>query len=305
MSGMFVRSGTMVPVGAVCAVAFELHNGGAPIRATAEVLWTRERDKGPDRPKGIGIRFVDLDLDSKYAISRLVEQYIRLGELPFHLTGVGGASAASRGRMPLWITLAFLIGLTLGSLGSLWMIKSPNDKVIETEITANSPRAFATRPTMDTVPSAPAPAGPDLALPVSADEDRFSAIASSVAAWARVWSNKDVAGYLASYSERFQPTSGLPLATWQAQRRERLSRPGFIKVEISSLEVDTIAPDRAIARFEQAFASPGYQDRVAKLLELVWEEQAWRVVREETVRQLADPEIRPSSESAGRSASQP
>lgn len=284
MSGMFLRSNTMVPPGTTCTVAFELDNDSPPIRARAEVLWTRERDKGPDRPKGIGIRFLELELDAKYAISRLVEQYNRLGEMPFQLPSARPAPATSTARTGLAIGLAFLAGLTVGSLGSLWWLGTPDGALVEPVVTAESPRTFAP-------PPATGQPGPGLTRDTNGDSGQVdpppsAAIASTVDAWARAWSDKDVAAYLAFYSERFETPAHIPLDAWRAQRRERLSRPGFIEVTISSLEIEPLAPDRAIARFEQSFASPGYRDRVAKLLELAWEGEAWRVVREETLQQL-------------------
>ena len=287
MSGMFVRSGKMYAPGTVCALSVELRDDQPPIRGTAEVLWRRERDQGPDRPKGIGIRFLDLDLESKYAISRLVEQYVRLVEMPFHLSGATNNSSASTtaltpSRIMIFIFLAFLSGLTLGSMGSLRWIRAADDAIVTPGITAGSPRAFTHRPTT------PAASSNTQARFTTTQGDATAAVASSVKAWARAWSEKDVEGYLACYSESFEPGSGVSLDSWRAQRRDRLRRPGFIEVEISSLEVEPLGSDRAIARFEQTFASPNYRDRVTKTLELVWEELTWKVAREDIVQELAD-----------------
>lgn len=267
MNGLFVQTGAKYEPGTVLEVRLNLREGEPPIHSKATVLWRRERDAGPDRPRGIGARFLELDLESKYAISRLVERYAQLGEMPFQLTARASPAealpAASRldRRGVLSLLLAFTAGLAIGWAGSLWLQPPAGGVLPATERSGSALKESA------------AVAEPSVLPPVE----------SAVKAWAEAWSEKDVDRYLSFYSESFQPASGQPLAAWKTERRRRLTRQGSIEVEVSALEVEAVAEDRVIARFDQTYASPGYRDRVRKALELVLEEPEWRVVREEAL----------------------
>ncbi|MEM7353465.1 MAG: PilZ domain-containing protein [Acidobacteriota bacterium] len=272
MRGMFIRGSELYEPGTVCEVRFVLLEDEPPIRGTAEILWSRNRDLGPDRPKGIGIRFLELDLEAKYQVSRLVDQYIRLDGLPLQigadLPNAPSTTARRWLRPALVLPVVFCSGLAIGSIGSLWLTRPP-DEAVELGFTAESPRAFAT---------------PSLSTPVRLQPEEESVAAveieARVLAWAAAWAGKDIPEYLSFYSDDFEPATGSTLEAWKARRRERLSRPGFIEVELSAIEIETLGAGRAIARFDQAFASPGYRDRVAKNLELTREGMVWKIVRE-------------------------
>lgn len=71
--GMFLRRDHPPPPGVVFRLRFVPEDGAPPIECRAEVVWTRRRVEGPHRPRGMGIRFLDLasmDLDR---IRRLVD----------------------------------------------------------------------------------------------------------------------------------------------------------------------------------------------------------------------------------------
>ncbi len=87
--------------------------------------------------------------------------------------------------------------------------------------------------------------------------------------------------YLAFYSPEFRSTGGRSFEAWAVVRRQRIVRPAFIQVDLEEIEIELTAPDRATARFVQAYASDGFSDRVVKLLELARAEDGWRIVAEE------------------------
>ncbi len=304
MSGMFLRTAEMQPRGKPLDVKFRLQHGEPPIQAKVEVLWSRVRDTGPETPRGVGVRFLDLDLESKYAISRLVDRYQQLGRTPFHLTAFeeeanAGTIGSGLGRGAL--ALAFIAGAATGALASfLWVAKptGPGETTAHaTESSALSAKSVeqpppppAASPSLETTPRPKAssssvreatPASPDAA---SSDKSA-DAVEAAVHSWAQAWAAKDVERYLAAYLDDFQPTSGLPHDAWEAQRRQRLNRPGAIEVRLSALKIDILAPERAIARFDQAYSAPGYQDQVRKQLELVRDEQGWKIRHEEATQQ--------------------
>ncbi len=309
MSGMFLRTTEMHPTGSSLDVKFELHNGRPAIRARVEVLWNRGRDTGPEAPQGLGVRFLDLDLESKYAISRLVDRYQQLGRMPFHLAApedeppAGGRGAWGRGAL----VLAFLAGTVAGAAG-FWLLARPGpgtdtgatNMAQASELTPKAPPHPNPLPqgergpeSSELAPKAPPENQTELtgsfaAMPAdAAPADPTIAIESAVEVWARAWATKDVERYLTAYSIDFSPASGLSRDAWETQRRQRFARPGAVEVSLSALQVEILGPDRALARFDQAYAAPGYRDRVRKQLELRRREQEWKIEREEIQTKLA------------------
>lgn len=91
--GMFIRTKTPSPAGTVLDFAFGLGDGFEIIRGKGEVVWNRTEDDGPERPAGIGIRFLELSEGSKELIYRMVDQYVAEGGTPFDLKEGGGGPA--------------------------------------------------------------------------------------------------------------------------------------------------------------------------------------------------------------------
>ena len=318
MSGIFVRSAEMHPKGTFLDIRFELQNGRPAIQGRAEVLWCRVRDGGPERPQGLGLRFIELDLESKYAISRLVERYRQMGRMPFHINASEEAKTgpAQRGRGAL--VLAFFAGAAVGVLGSLLWMTGPNGLDGRQGGTAEAselrskgsrsvpgatPEAVAERassfdPSGDPASGDPASGDPASGDPASGDpasgdpasgdpaSSDPAAVEAAVVNWAEAWADKDVERYLECYSADFRPASGRSLDAWRSQRRERLARPGAVEIRLSGLEVEVPAAGRATARFDQDYSAPGYRDRVRKALELSWSDQGWRIEREEIEAEL-------------------
>ncbi len=71
-SGMFIRAHRPLPPGSQFVFQFQLGEDFSLFQGTAEVVWTRRRRKGQDRPSGMGVRFLKLDLTSQKMVKRLV-----------------------------------------------------------------------------------------------------------------------------------------------------------------------------------------------------------------------------------------
>lgn len=123
------------------------------------------------------------------------------------------------------------------------------------------------------VPAAEPPAS-------AADGDR-AAIESALRAWARAWSTQDLTAYFFAYGRDFVPEGGLTRAAWETQRRDRISRPGRIAVNISNVRTEPTAGGIR-ASFVQAYESDNFSDTVTKTLDLVREDGNWKIVREFT-----------------------
>lgn len=106
------------------------------------------------------------------------------------------------------------------------------------------------------------------------------AVKSALFAWAEAWSSQNTTGYLNAYSDNYEPRGDTKLSDWVRSRRQSLSSPAWIKVEISDMQVSLLGNDRAQASFNQHYKSNTYEDRERKRLTLVREDGGWRIVRE-------------------------
>lgn len=98
----------------------------------------------------------------------------------------------------------------------------------------------------------------DTAAPVAdAPKNSNDAITSAVNAWAQAWSAKDVNKYLAAYSDTFKPAKGESRKSWEQQRRERITRPAKISVELSNIKVTADDGNTAKVRFKQSYRADG------------------------------------------------
>lgn len=102
-TGMFITTNSPEPPSSVLDFEFQLGDGFEIIQGKGEVVWTRAVAEGPNRPAGMGIRFLELAEGSKELIYRIVDQYIQDGGTPFDVSlrppdpvqPVAAASAAS------------------------------------------------------------------------------------------------------------------------------------------------------------------------------------------------------------------
>ncbi len=67
-TGMFIGCDQPQPAGSVLDFTFALDDGDQLIRGYGEVMWARRRADGPERPAGMGIRFLHLDAESRELI---------------------------------------------------------------------------------------------------------------------------------------------------------------------------------------------------------------------------------------------
>lgn len=162
--------------------------------------------------------------------------------------------------------------------------------------TANTPRAVAAAPTG----SAPATAAPAAAAPSAepapaaavavapaaevevVDAETTEAVRAALADWSKAWSGKDVDGYLATYAASFRPEGGISRATWEAQRRDRISRPTRIRVGVINPKVAALGDGRVRVTFRQEYESDSFSDTVVKIVEMQSEGGVWKISREYT-----------------------
>lgn len=92
--GMFLRTGNPHPVGSIFEFEFRLGDDFTLIEGKAQVVWVRRRPDG-DRPAGMGVRFVELDDESRRVVLRMVAEHAGRGGDPFELEDGGRSEAAA------------------------------------------------------------------------------------------------------------------------------------------------------------------------------------------------------------------
>lgn len=135
---------------------------------------------------------------------------------------------------------------------------------------------------------APAPAPVAAATPAastgsgSVDAGTAGAVREALDAWAQAWSGKQLDAYFAAYGSAFTPEGGLTRAAWETQRRDRITRPQRIRVQIADVQVANLDDGRVRASFRQDYESDAFSDTVSKVLELTQEGGTWKITREYT-----------------------
>jgi len=98
--------------------------------------------------------------------------------------------------------------------------------------------------------------------------------------WAKAWSDKDVDAYFNFYHPDFKPTGNKSRSSWKKQRRERITKPHFIAVEIKTPLVTLLNNNKIIITFYQNYRSNTYSDEVRKSLEMEKSDGTWKIIGE-------------------------
>ena len=141
-----------------------------------------------------------------------------------------------------------------------------------TEVKPVEARIPVTKP----VEAAPvvAPTVPPVKAATAAD------VTKSVEAWATAWSKKDVKGYLSHYAADFKTPSGESRAKWEADRAQRIDKPGVISVSVEGMQVEAEGANKATARFRQLYRSAKLKTSSRKALVLVRQDGKWLIQQE-------------------------
>jgi tetratricopeptide (TPR) repeat protein len=106
-----------------------------------------------------------------------------------------------------------------------------------------------------------------------------AAIEQTVRAWAEAWSARDTDAYLTFYGSGFKVPDGRDREDWNAERRARITRPEFIKVEIDKLKID-LRGKTAKVSFLQHYESNILKNSDKKTLVMSREGQSWKILEE-------------------------
>lgn len=158
--------------------------------------------------------------------------------------------------------------------GKLSLIKDLFGTGNKTTIAAKEPAKASTDSNATPVQSAQ-----DDIKKTSSPVNSQDAISAAVNKWAKAWSNKNVDQYLASYGASFKPAKGLSRKAWEEQRRDRITKPSKINVELSKMKIES---DEATAKvkFKQSYQADGKPIRTSKTLLMKRDGDSWYIVEE-------------------------
>ncbi|MCW8826714.1 MAG: tetratricopeptide repeat protein [Gammaproteobacteria bacterium] len=110
---------------------------------------------------------------------------------------------------------------------------------------------------------------------------------SALRQWIEHWQNKDLSGYINSYSPNFKSRGYNSREAWVKGRSERIRRAEKIDISIEKINIDILSTERVQADFIMNYRSDRYSDRSKKRVVLKLIEGRWRIVRELTLKVLS------------------
>ncbi|TNF80120.1 MAG: TIGR02266 family protein [Acidobacteria bacterium] len=318
-TGMFIESDRPQPVGTVFAFKFHIEDWEL-IQGTARVIWTRERAEGKNRPPGMGVQFIDLDAQSRRMVRWLVEKHIDEGGQPFDLAGDLPETASrlwSWSRPTQWVGrrrstdplmagdfeeaptldlaepdavsttgLRPIHGIALLILVLLWGYMIGRGFVEDQASAVRAPgrlyriAAESVEALRSVFGQAPAPATFESAFTPEPQPEPGAIFTDLVENWSTAWAQQRMDDYLSYYAQDFQPGGGMSRADWRAFREDRVLGPEYIFMAISGLNWKQQDDEKAETTFIQTYRSDRYSDTVLKTLDLVWEDNHWKILRE-------------------------
>lgn len=168
----------------------------------------------------------------------------------------------------------------------LAMIKDLFSTGGKTNIAANKPMdankpADSTKPNKTgTMPIRPADKKPEPPKPAEPAANEEQNISDAVANWAKAWSSQDLDKYFASYADSFVPAKGESRKAWEKTRRERISRPARINVDIANQNITMDGADSAKVSFKQSYRADGKPIRTDKTLLMKKTNGNWLIEQE-------------------------
>ena len=104
-------------------------------------------------------------------------------------------------------------------------------------------------------------------------------VTRTLQAWANAWSRKDVRGYLGYYANDFQTPNGMARKAWEAERTQRIDKPGKLQVNVDDIKV-SLSGDKATVRFRQHYTSSTLKSSASKTVVFVKSGNKWLIQQE-------------------------
>lgn len=107
-----------------------------------------------------------------------------------------------------------------------------------------------------------------------------SAVLDTVHAWAAAWSSQNVDRYLSFYANDFKTPGGESRAAWALTRKQRISAPKSIRVDIGKATVKLNDSDHATVKFRQSYSANHLKTFGNKTLLMVKQGGKWMIQEE-------------------------
>ena len=162
--------------------------------------------------------------------------------------------------------------------------KTPKPEKIE-DTPKSSPALVAKTPKPKKIEETPEPPLTRVGEPILASSTRESLV-EAIDQWAKAWSNKNIRNYLSSYSKDFSVPGNRSRKNWESLRKDRLSRPKFIRVTLEYQRFVQVEEDLVDVFFRQTYSSNTYRDvtdkvlRMTKVLRMRKEDSDWKILIE-------------------------
>jgi tetratricopeptide (TPR) repeat protein len=111
-------------------------------------------------------------------------------------------------------------------------------------------------------------------------KDTSKEASKTVMAWAAAWSAKDTGKYLSFYADDFKTPDGETRAAWEAVRKERISAPKFIHVDIRITTIQFTDSDHATVKFRQSYRASHLKTSGNKTLLMAKSGDKWLIQEE-------------------------
>ena len=120
---------------------------------------------------------------------------------------------------------------------------------------------------------------PSVAPPIVANAIVNREIEAAITSWVQAWNERDMKGYIGSYTKDFVPASKQSNAQWQEERKSRLMGTASIRVKLSNLSIK-VNGDIATVTFHQNYKVNSRVSNTRKTLELVRSGDIWLISKE-------------------------
>ena len=156
---------------------------------------------------------------------------------------------------------------------SVTVAATPADSAIPTAPVAPTVSAsVATKPAV--VAIAPTVAVKTPVIDISAE------VLKATRDWAAAWSAQKSDKYLAFYAKDFITPDGMSRSAWEDQRKERITKPKSIKVEVQDAKVKEHDSQHASVSFKQSYRASHLKTSSSKVLVWVKNDGHWQITEE-------------------------
>ena len=106
-----------------------------------------------------------------------------------------------------------------------------------------------------------------------------SQVLAAVEAWAKAWTDQDMAGYLGAYSRDFETPGKMNRTNWEKMREQRIVGKETIRVVVENPLI-TITGNEAVVKFKQSYFSNRLNNVSTKTLTMKQEGGTWKITSE-------------------------